>query len=70
MPLQMRLPKLRGFKNPFRTEYQVVNLDKLSAHFPEGGEVTVDALVSKGLVRRGQPVKVLGTGEITAAVQV
>ena len=70
LPLQMRLPKLRGFKNPFRTEYQVVNLDKLSAHFPEGGEVTVDALVSKGLVRRGQPVKVLGTGEITAAVQV
>ncbi|PZQ81937.1 MAG: 50S ribosomal protein L15, partial [Micrococcus luteus] len=51
LPLQMRLPKLRGFKNPFRTEYQVVNLDKLSAHFPEGGEVTVDALVSKGLVR-------------------
>ena len=70
LPLQMRLPKLRGFKNPFRTEYQVVNLDKLSAHFPEGGEVTVDALVSKGLVRRGQPVKVLGTGEITSAVQV
>ena len=70
LPLQMRLPKLRGFKNPFRTEYQVVNLDKLSAHFPAGGEVTVDALVSKGLVRRGQPVKVLGTGEITSAVQV
>ena len=70
LPLQMRLPKLRGFKNPFRTEYQVVNLDKLSAHFPEGGEVTVDALVSKGLVRRGQPVKVLGTGEIASAVQV
>ncbi|MBB4735715.1 large subunit ribosomal protein L15 [Micrococcus cohnii] len=70
LPLQMRLPKLRGFKNPFRVEYQVVNLDKLSAHFPDGGEITVDALVAKGLVRKNQPVKVLGTGEITAAVQV
>ncbi|WP_288818441.1 50S ribosomal protein L15 [uncultured Micrococcus sp.] len=70
LPLQMRLPKLRGFKNPFRAEYQVVNLDKLSAHFPDGGEITVDALVAKGLVRKNQPVKVLGTGEITAAVQV
>ena len=70
MPIHMQAPKLGGFHNPFRTEYQVVNLDKLSAHFPEGGEVTVDALVSKGLVRRGQPVKVLGTGEITSAVQV
>ncbi|WP_248126200.1 50S ribosomal protein L15 [Micrococcus lacusdianchii] len=70
LPLHMRLPKLRGFKNPFRTEYQVVNLDKLSAQFPEGGEVSVDALVAKGLVRKGQPVKVLGTGEITSAVQV
>ncbi|CAM3570218.1 50S ribosomal protein L15 [Micrococcus flavus] len=70
LPLHMRLPKLRGFKNPFRTEYQVVNLDKLSAQFPEGGEVSVDALVAKGLVRKGQPVKVLGAGEITSAVQV
>ena len=70
LPLHMRLPKLRGFKNPFRTEDQVVNLDKLSAQFPEGGEVSVDALVAKGLVRKGQPVKVLGTGEITSAVQV
>ncbi|UBH25643.1 50S ribosomal protein L15 [Micrococcus porci] len=69
LPLQMRLPKLRGFKNPFRTEYQVVNLDKLSEMFPEGGEVTVETLVSKGLVRKNQPVKVLGTGEITSAVQ-
>lgn len=70
LPLQMRLPKLRGFKNPFRTEYQVVNLDKLNTAFPEGGEVSVEALVSKGLVRKNQPVKVLGTGEITVAVQV
>lgn len=70
LPLHIRLPKLRGFKNPFRTEYQVVNLDKLSAHFPQGGEVSVDALVAAGLVRKNQPVKVLGTGEITVPVQV
>ena len=55
MPLHMRLPKLRGFKNPFRVEYQVVNLDRLTALFPEGGEVDVDDLVAKGAVRKGQP---------------
>ena len=65
MPLHMRLPKLRGFKNPFRVEYQVVNLDKLGRAVPEGGDVTVEDLVAKGAVRKGQPVKVLGTGEIT-----
>ncbi|HRO31061.1 MULTISPECIES: 50S ribosomal protein L15 [Micrococcaceae] len=70
LPLQMRLPKLRGFKNPFKVEFQVVNLDKLSEHFPAGGDVTVDDLVAKGLVRKNQPVKVLGTGEITVAVNV
>ncbi|GAA4948450.1 50S ribosomal protein L15 [Uniformispora flossi] len=70
MPLHMRLPKLKGFKNPFRTEYQVVNLDKLSALFPEGGDVTVDELVAKGAVRKNQLVKVLGQGEITVAVRV
>ncbi|MBI9114055.1 50S ribosomal protein L15 [Sanguibacter suaedae] len=70
MPLHMRLPKLRGFKNPFRTEYQVVNLDKLSALYPEGGSVTVDDLVAKGAVRKGQLVKVLGTGEITVKLEV
>jgi large subunit ribosomal protein L15 len=70
MPLHMRLPKLRGFKNPFRVEYQVVNLDRLSALFPEGGTVTVDLLVDKGAVRSGHPVKVLGTGEAAAAFQV
>ncbi|KGN33746.1 50S ribosomal protein L15 [Knoellia sinensis KCTC 19936] len=69
-PLHMRLPKLRGFKNPFKTEYQVVNLDKLSSLFPEGGDVTIEDLVSKGAVRGGQLVKVLGTGEITVAVNV
>ena len=70
MPLHMRLPKLRGFKNPFKVEYQVVNLDKLSEHFPAGGDVTPDALVAKGLVRKNQPVKVLGQGDISVAVQV
>ena len=70
MPLHMRLPKLRGFKNPFKVEYQVVNLDKLSALYPEGGDVTVEDLVAKGAVRGGQLVKVLGTGEIAVAVHV
>ena len=70
MPLHMRLPKLRGFKNPFRTEYQVVNLDRLSELYPDGGEVTVEDLVAKGAVRKGQLVKVLGTGEAAAALQV
>ena len=70
MPLHMRLPKLRGFKNPFRTEYQVVNLDKLSELYPTGGAVTVDDLVAKGAVRKGQLVKVLGTGELTVKVSI
>jgi large subunit ribosomal protein L15 len=70
MPMHMRLPKLRGFKNPFRVEYQVVNLDKLSALYPNGGDVTVADLVAKGAVRKGKPVKVLGTGELTVKVSV
>jgi large subunit ribosomal protein L15 len=70
MPLHMRLPKLRGFTNPFRVEYQVVNLDKLGALFPEGGTVGVDELVAKGAVRKGQPVKVLGTGEVSVKLDV
>ncbi|MFJ4851342.1 MULTISPECIES: 50S ribosomal protein L15 [unclassified Streptomyces] len=70
MPLHMRLPKLKGFKNPFRTEFQVVNLDKLTALYPEGGEVTVADLVAKGAVRKNQLVKVLGTGEVSVALQV
>ncbi len=70
MPLHMRLPKLRGFKNPFRTEYQVVNLDRLQVLFPEGGQVSVADLVAKGAVRDGFPVKVLGTGEISVKVEV
>lgn len=71
MPLIRRLPKLRGFSNArFRTTYQVVNLDRIAELFPEGGEVTVEGLVAKGAVRKNQPVKVLGTGEISVAVQV
>jgi large subunit ribosomal protein L15 len=70
MPMHMRVPKLRGFKNPFRTEYQIVNLDKLSALFPEGATVGVDDLVTAGAVRAGYPVKILGDGEITVPLQV
>jgi large subunit ribosomal protein L15 len=70
MPLHMRLPKLRGFTNPFRTEYQVVNLDKLTALFPDGGAVSVEDLVAHGAVRKGELVKVLGDGEAGAKLQV
>ena len=70
MPLHMRLPKLRGFNNPFRVEYQVVNLDKLAALYPSGGEVTIDDLVAKGAVRKNQPVKILGNGEIAVSLTV
>ena len=70
MPIHMRLPKLKGFKNPFKVEFQVVNLDRIEALFPQGGTVGVEELVAKGAVRKGQPVKVLGSGEITVAVQV
>ncbi|MBU4214327.1 MAG: 50S ribosomal protein L15 [Actinobacteria bacterium] len=70
MPLHMRLPKLRGFKNPFRTEYQVVNLDRLAELYPAGGDVTVSDLVAKGAVRKGLPVKVLGTGEVAVKLAV
>jgi large subunit ribosomal protein L15 len=70
MPLHMRTPKLRGFKNPFRVEYQVVNLDKLSELYPAGGEVTVSDLVAKGAVRKNEKVKVLGTGDISVALTV
>ncbi|HLS25613.1 MAG TPA: 50S ribosomal protein L15 [Beutenbergiaceae bacterium] len=69
-PLHMRLPKLRGFNNPFRTEYQVVNVDRLAALYPEGGQVTVEDLVAKGAVRAGHPVKVLGAGEIDVKIDV
>jgi len=70
MPLHMRLPKLRGFKNPARVEFQVVNLDKISALFPNGGAVTIVDLVQAGAVRKGEPVKILGDGELTVTVQI
>lgn len=67
LPLYMRLPKLRDFKSPFKKEYQVVNVAALAELFPQGGEITVADLVAKGAVRKGQPVKVLGDGEISVA---
>ena len=69
-PLHMRLPKLKGFKNRFRVEYQVVNLDKLAELYPQGGDVTKADLVAKGAVRKNELVKVLGTGEISVAINV
>ncbi len=70
MPLIRRVPKLKGFKNPFRVEYQVVNLGRLADLYPEGGEVTPEDLAAKGAVRSGRPVKILGTGDISVTVQV
>jgi large subunit ribosomal protein L15 len=70
VPIHMRLPKLGGFKNPFRVEFQVVNLDRIAALFPDGGVVDVESLVAKGAVRSGAPVKVLGSGDINVVVQV
>jgi large subunit ribosomal protein L15 len=70
MPIHMRLPKLKGFKNPFKVEFQVVNLDRINELFPEGGAVTVQDLVARGAVRDGHPVKVLCQGDLTVAVQV
>ena len=70
MPIHMRMPKLKGFRNPFKVEFQVVNLDKINDLFPEGGTVTVEDLVAKGAVRGGHPVKVLGQGDLSVAVQV
>lgn len=70
MPLHMRTPKLRGFKNPFRVEYQVVNLEKLAELYPAGGDVTVGDLVAKGAVRKNEKVKVLGNGDIAVKLNV
>lgn len=70
MPIHMRIPKLRGFKSPFREEYQVVNVDRIAALFPDGGTVNIDNLVAEGAVRNGCPVKVLGDGDIEIAVHV
>ncbi len=70
MPLHMRLPKLKGFKNPNKVEFQVVNVAMLAKLFPTGGDVTVEDLVAKGAVRKGHPVKVLGQGDIAVAIKV
>lgn len=70
MPMHMRLPKLRGFTNPFKVRYQVVNLDRLGELFPDGGDVTPESLVERGAVRKGRPVKVLGSGEVNVAIAV
>ncbi|MGW4355119.1 50S ribosomal protein L15 [Nocardia sp. NPDC004582] len=70
MPIHMRLPKLKGFTNPFRTEYQVVNVGDIARVFPEGGAIGKAELVAKGLVRKNELVKVLAEGEIAVAVQV
>ena len=70
LPYHMRAPKLRGFKNPFRVEYQVVNLDKLAELYPKGGDVTVADLVDKGAVRKNERVKVLGNGDIQVKLNV
>ncbi|HET8660749.1 MAG TPA: 50S ribosomal protein L15 [Micromonosporaceae bacterium] len=64
MPIHMRLPKMKGFRNRFKVEYQVVNLDRLAELFPDGGEVGPVDLVQAGAVRKGQPVKVLGDGDL------
>ncbi len=70
MPMHMRIPKLKGFKNPFRVEYQVVNVARLGELFPKGGTVTIEDLVEAGAVREGALVKVLGTGDIAVALNV
>ncbi|WP_084074143.1 50S ribosomal protein L15 [Demequina sp. NBRC 110052] len=69
-PIHMRIPKLRGFKNPFKVTYQVVNVAQIAELFPKGGEVTKAELVAKGAVRKNQPVKVLGDGDIAVKVTV
>jgi large subunit ribosomal protein L15 len=70
MPLQRRVPKLRGFNRPNKVQWSVVNLDRLAAAFPKGGSVDPDALVQAGLARKNTPVKVLGDGELSAPTQV
>ena len=64
MPIHMRLPKMKGFKNKNKVVFQVVNLDRIASLFPQGGSINPDTLADAGAVRRGQPVKVLGTGEL------
>jgi large subunit ribosomal protein L15 len=70
MPIHMRLPKLKGFKNRFRTEYEPVNVGDIAKAFPQGGTIGVDELVAKGLVRKNRLVKVLGDGKLAVKVDV
>ncbi|MEO7589440.1 MAG: 50S ribosomal protein L15 [Arachnia sp.] len=70
MPMHMRIPKLKGFKNPFRVEFQVVNVGRLGELFPQGGTITVEDLVEAGAVRDGSLVKVLGNGDISVALNI
>ncbi|WP_296135800.1 50S ribosomal protein L15 [uncultured Tessaracoccus sp.] len=70
MPMHMRIPKLKGFKNPFRVQYQCVNVGKIAQLFPKGGDVTVDDLVAAGAVRDGNLVKVLGEGDVDVKLNV
>lgn len=70
MPMHMRIPKLKGFKNPFRVEYQVVNVGRVAELFSDGGDVSVDDLVAAGAVRSGSLVKVLGQGEVGVKLNV
>ncbi len=70
MPLHMRLPKLKGFKNRNKTPFQVVSVQRLGELFPDGGQIGVDELVAAGAVRKNQPVKILGTGELSVALNV
>lgn len=70
MPIHMRLPKLKGFRNRFRTEYQIVNVGDINRLFPTGGDISVDELVARGAVRKNALVKVLGNGKLTVKVNV
>jgi large subunit ribosomal protein L15 len=70
LPLHMRLPKLKGFRNRFGSEFQVVNVARIAELFPEGGQVGVQELVDAGAVRKGEPVKVLGNGELSVKLDV
>ncbi len=70
MPMHMRLPKLKGFRNPFRVEFEILNLERIEELYPDGGIVTVDDLLAKGAVKKNRPVKILGSGEIGVAVDV
>ena len=70
MPLHMRLPKLKGFTNNNKVAFQVVNLTQLQKLFPKGGAVSIEDLVNNGAVRKGKPVKILGTGDVSVALQV